>query len=213
MDKLNEGRLPIWKRHLLFRDLCMRAGYGVIVSVRNDTICNDYSYQKEGSNMRLRGVHCGTDYEPYSGYGVMVENGTAFYDLDSWEVKPYVRPIDSMTEEERKQYNNLKWYNKERYPYDSVEEMEWLVINHFDIFNLLNYDLAIELTPENNPYIPKFKIGDTIQSKYGTFERYTIEGISGGYYDLNDNMQLLICRQKGWEKIENNENETSDDNT
>lgn len=195
---MEEGRITIWEKHLLFRDLCMRASYNVVVALRNTTVCDDGTYQKEPSNVRLRGVHAGNDWKPYSGYGVILENNTAYYDLDSWEVKPYVRPLTAMSDQEKEVYNKMQWHRKERFPLDSVEEMDFLIRNHFDVFNLLNYDLAIELTPENSPYEPKFKVGDCILSIYDDMSKYTIENITDGYYILDQNMQLLVCRQNSW---------------
>ena len=176
----------------------MRASYNVIVALRNPGTLEDGTYQKEPTDVRLKGVHSGNDWNPYSGYGVILENGTAYYDLDSWEVKPYVRPLTAMTDMETEQYNKFKWHRKERYPMDSVQEMDFLLRNHFDIFNLLNRDLAIELTTENSPYEPKFKVGDEIISLFDDMESYTIKDIKNGCYYLDKEKYLQIYRQKGW---------------
>ena len=201
-----EGRITRRQLHLLYSDLCMRAPFLPVVGVRNDTICdNGEPAQKEYAPMRLRGVHAGDDYHPYSGYGVFLENSTAFYDLDSWNIKPYLRPLWEMTEEEKKVYDEFKWHRKERYPHDSIQEMQFLLSNHFDIFNLLNEDLAIKLTPENNPYEPIFKVGDKIISKFEDMTINVITGINGGYYELEGGKVLLICRQCGWKLYEGDE--------
>lgn len=61
-------------------------------------------------------------------------------------VKPYLRSMSSMTEEERKEFE--QWlpdgYN--------VNTFDWLLENHFDFMGLIPKNLAIEVTKENNPY-------------------------------------------------------------
>ena len=69
--------------------------------------------------------------------------------------KPYLRPMSSMTEEEKK-------YCKEYFR--SIEGqligmqgrtiwlIDWLNKNHFDYRDLISMGLAIEVTKENNPY-------------------------------------------------------------
>ena len=79
------------------------------------------------------------------------------------EIKPYLRPMSSMTNEE---FN--EWYNA--YYTAAEEEMkcsqplvrasiigygakfDWLLKNHFDSMDLIPIGAAIEVTEENNPY-------------------------------------------------------------
>ena len=88
---------------------------------------------------------------------------------DEWlveSVKPYLRPMSSMTGEERREYNSFiggqqpydsdySAYPKEHkyiYERDVVYLVNWLNSNHFDYRGLLPLGLAIEVTKENNPY-------------------------------------------------------------
>jgi len=77
---------------------------------------------------------------------------------DAWEyIKPYLRPMSSMTEEE---YDQL--YIDSRVKEDSVDildalandldAIDWLNAHHFDYRGLIEKDLAIEITEDNNPY-------------------------------------------------------------
>lgn len=77
---------------------------------------------------------------------------------DAWEyIKPYLRPMPSMTEEE---YDQL--YIDSRVKEDSVDildalandldAIDWLNAHHFDYRGLIEKDLAIEITEDNNPY-------------------------------------------------------------
>lgn len=75
-------------------------------------------------------------------------------------IKPYLRPMDSMTEEEKKEYQSLCVIygdhdaddNVTYYYFDTVESFDWLNKNMFDYRDLIPKDLAIEVTKENNPY-------------------------------------------------------------
>lgn len=77
---------------------------------------------------------------------------------DAWEhIKPYLRPMSSMTEEE---YDQL--YIDSRVKEDSIDildalandldAIDWLNAHHFDYRGLIEKDLAIEITEDNNPY-------------------------------------------------------------
>ena len=77
-------------------------------------------------------------------------------------IKPYLRPMSSMTEEERNEYNNLYYQlsinvDNNGNTFRDMRILEWLHIswflkNHFDFMNLIEKGLAIEVTENNNPY-------------------------------------------------------------
>ena len=71
-------------------------------------------------------------------------------------VKPYLRPMSSMTEEEEIEYDatfaTIKLADGH---YDSTmtyKSFDWLNAHHFDYRGLIPKGLAIEVTKENNPY-------------------------------------------------------------
>ena len=61
-------------------------------------------------------------------------------------VKPYLRPMSSMTEEERKEYWDITSVS------NYCAAIDWLNVHHFDYRNLVERGLAIAVTEENNPY-------------------------------------------------------------
>ena len=65
-------------------------------------------------------------------------------------IKPYLRPMSSMTEEEIKEYKHLIAFSGN--PIGSADFIDWLNSHHFDYRNLIENGLAIEVTEKNNPY-------------------------------------------------------------
>ena len=64
--------------------------------------------------------------------------------IDAVYIKPYLRPMSSMTEEEKKEYQ----YITERWMYDAdysiVDSIDWLNAHHFDYRGLIQKGLALE---------------------------------------------------------------------
>ena len=81
-------------------------------------------------------------------------------------VKPYLRPLSSMTEEEKREYFSFiggkrpfdcdfSVYPIEYafiYEHDINSYIDWLNKHHFDYRGLIKKGLALEVTEENNPY-------------------------------------------------------------
>jgi hypothetical protein len=71
------------------------------------------------------------------------------------DIKPYLRPMSSMTEEEDKKYGllcfDVSYYDKDT-PKCSFKLIKWLLEKHFDFMSLILMGLAIEVTEENNLY-------------------------------------------------------------
>ena len=120
------------------------------------------------------------EYDDYRGF----EN-----DITEWEggdvelIKPYLRPLSSMTEEEILELYKIAydtWYCDSLYYKtdefidfkDSIQNnslcfkssiwlgylnkvYKWLNVNHFDYWGLIDRGLAIAVTAENNPYVSK----------------------------------------------------------
>ena len=117
-------------KELLLKDLCARIPYGVIVCQVLD----------DGS---------------YSGYRYVLR--TDLEDLDS--LRPYLRPMSSMTEEEREEFRTIGGIMSYSPQHDTwalsaiaPEAYDWLNAHHFDYRGLIEKGLAIEVTEENNPY-------------------------------------------------------------
>lgn len=82
------------------------------------------------------------------------------------DIKPYLRPLSSMTEAENDNFyesgGRACWINGSEIRVDkfagfkeTYRSLIWLVRNHFDCFNLINQGLAIGVTKNNNPYKEK----------------------------------------------------------
>ena len=78
---------------------------------------------------------------------------------ESLIIKPYLRTLDSMTKEERKErlsFFQIVELNSGLTPLlsalKSFEYIDWLNAHQFDYHGLIPMGLAIEVTKENNPY-------------------------------------------------------------
>ncbi len=129
-------------KDLLLKDLCARLPYNVRIDYNGEI------YEIVGiSHGRL--ILC----KPFMSYTLkdcpLVE-----------EVKQYLFPLSSMTEEQKKEYNRRKhevpvcYYEygdvvEEVELFDSPESFEYLIENHFDYRGLIPMKLAIDATNLN----------------------------------------------------------------
>lgn len=127
-------------KELLLKDLCGRLPYGVIGLIHNVN-CDDYNICIVGGDIDLLSQFFIT-------------------------IKPYLRPMSSMTKEEEKEYNSFiigqqpldcdfsayPIEEKVLYEFDVENYIDWLNAHHFDYRGLIEKGLAIEVTEENNPY-------------------------------------------------------------
>ena len=113
------------ERRLLLRDLCARQFYGtkVLGPWEKDGPC-ELSAIDLTHNRQVR----------------VFED---WYNID--DVKPYLRPMSSMTEEERKHFESLCCWGKwESGPIITLEAADWLNENHFDYRGFIPMGLALE---------------------------------------------------------------------
>ena len=73
----------------------------------------------------------------------ITRNGSINGTIPIEDCKPYLRPISSMTEEERKYYNQLSLLVADA-DGDVYEETDWLNAHHFDYRGLIEKGLALE---------------------------------------------------------------------
>lgn len=117
---------------LVLKDLCSRLPYGVIALTEKGKghICD--------INLTIFGAKIGININP---------DVRDTFSID--DVKPYLFPLSSMTEEQKKEYQ----YITERWMYDSSysisDSTDWLNKNHFDYRNLIDKNLAIDATGLN----------------------------------------------------------------
>ena len=122
-------------KELLLKDLCTRLPYNVKVKVE----CGDIPYGPTIlSKLDIKRKVALFDFE------VRIEN-----------CKPYLRPLSSMTKEEWNDYKST-WKLVEHDLEDTyepcIESFDWLNVHHFDYRNLIDKNLAIAVTEDNNPY-------------------------------------------------------------
>ena len=109
---------------ILSKDLCARLPYGV--KVLYDTQIFEVQY-----------------IEPMYGELKLLDNET--YTLPIEEVKPYLFPMSSMTEEQIKEVNRLSGLRVFPNPY----VVNWYLENHIDIYGLIPKGLALDATNLN----------------------------------------------------------------
>jgi hypothetical protein len=113
------------EKQLLLKDLCARLPYGVRI--------NHIIYDWEGDAINFN--------KKLESFAIEKDNGLS-YDVPVEEVRPYLRPMSSMTEEEENKYNSLNAYEKGIFPH-TEEAFDWLLANHFDFRGLIEKSLAL----------------------------------------------------------------------
>ncbi len=132
------------EKQLLHKDLCARLLYGVKFTLSGDCI-----YTMKGIDLIV------TDEGDWE-YAVTAKGITP---IEIKYIKPYLRPMSSMTEEEKEEFENLVFtydFGNGQFPiehvimyWDSFEEvLEWLNSHHFDYRGLIPMGLALE-APED----------------------------------------------------------------
>lgn len=88
-------------------------------------------------------------------YGDVLRDAFFYHDKIK-DIKPYLRSLSSMTEEERKESLEFAWeddYGRlASYDENISKYIDWLNAHHFDYRGLIEKGLAIEVTEDNNPY-------------------------------------------------------------
>ena len=131
-------------RELLLKDLSSRVPYGV------KYMKYSWGYGLDQEIPEVEVLEC-VDKNGYISH-------TKVYKID--DIKPYLFPLSSMTEEQKKEYNFWKHevpvfhyeYGdvvEEVELFDSPESFEYLIENHFDYRGLIEKGLALDATNKN----------------------------------------------------------------
>lgn len=142
------------EKELILRELCARLPYGIVINVGDKDLKLDKKHQCIGV---LYPEDCSDEFNERN-------NNASFYIVISGcyygeEIKPYLRPMSSMTEEEFFEYRRIK-YSKVTYreeykridvgKYHNIgiipidEYLDWLNAHHFDYRGLIEKGLALE---------------------------------------------------------------------
>ena len=177
------------EKQLLLKDLCARVPYNVFVN------CTEEDDERTNFN-------CIFTPEMVKD----IQSETAY-----WVVKPYLRPMSSMTEEEKLKYITLTHYNTddEGNPYRelTVEALDWLNENHIDYRGLIEKGLAIEAPewmynkeePENGSEVP---VPKTVDEAISTLEKILSDEdreylLKNGAISMHDSLGRWIRNEWG----------------
>jgi hypothetical protein len=123
--------MDLKEKQLLLADLCARLPYGVKVLG---------PWKKDG---------------PCELSAIDLTSSRQIRVFEDWfrveDVRPYLRPMSSMTEEERNEYFDFRSQELQRVAFAEVgreeaisEVMDWLLSHHFDFRGLISLGLALE---------------------------------------------------------------------
>lgn len=114
-------------KQLLLKDLCARLPYGVKVKIVDEDILR-YDRGEEGFIIGKENVNDDC---------FVIQGSSDSYVLSYNDFKPYLSPMSSMTEEEKKECLKITF----------VEATDWLNSHHFDYRGLIEKGLALEAPP------------------------------------------------------------------
>ena len=130
-------------KDLLFKDLCARLPYGVMLSITHN------EYTDETFNARISTIDYCNEVKVRYGF----EEYEQAFSLE--QIKPYLFPLSSMTEEQKKEYCSLVWFNGLSRGWNSddaiiLDEVPMLTDfyhkNHIDYRGLIEKSLALDAT-------------------------------------------------------------------
>ena len=129
-------------KEFLIRDLCGRLPYGVKAYIKNwsklDRKYYEGIYTVESIDPSLNTIVADSER---SSVKVIVGD-------DDYEIKPYLRPMSNMTEEEKLMYEGLMIGTDNNITY-ILDVIDWLNVHHFDYRDLIEKGLAIDATGLN----------------------------------------------------------------
>lgn len=135
------------EKRLLLKDLRARLPYGVLCYINDDdTITPRKLSRIEVDELDGILLYFWTSREDYSSMQVYLS-----------EVKPYLRPMSSMTGEEKDEFISVtdtmfRFEEDDSFCVLLLDAISWLNKKMFDHRGLIKKGLAIEVTEENNPY-------------------------------------------------------------
>lgn len=124
------------EKQLLLKDLCARLPHGVQVSI-NDKIITTLK------NLKVTHFYNDTNTVQDAFAQVDISDWNDFVDITS--IKPYLRPMSSMTAEEKIRFQEFKIraINSINIQ-NSIKMIDWLNSHHFDYRGLIEKGLALE---------------------------------------------------------------------
>jgi hypothetical protein len=146
-------------KELLLKDLCARLPYKVK--------CYGFQMKIDGNDNECYGILKNIS-DCYSGCKFILSDRVPLNDRKCYEeayseVKPYLYPLSSMTEEQKEELKQRGWYfdcfeiyNVDKHGWreaisheDCFDLIDWLNKNHFDYRGLIEKSLALDATNLN----------------------------------------------------------------
>ena len=118
------------EKELLLKDLCARLPYGV----------------------KVESVFINPDTKEHKSCGIEVFDATSLLMIRDGlgEFKPYLFPLSSMTDEQKRAYNMMSldadWVSNPHYSVPAYNVLDWLDENYLDYRDLIGKGLAIDAT-------------------------------------------------------------------
>ena len=127
------------EKKLLIKDICGRLRSGLICSI----------YREDDEGFGWRDAECKGYFQNNGSYEFYFEDVITVDNIE--RLKPYLRPMSSMTEDERKEYNDIVKNTIDFYDCPKSEDVclfvtpiDWLNKHHFDYRELIPMELALE---------------------------------------------------------------------
>ena len=124
------------EKDLLLKDLCARLPYSVKISVRSWD-------EREMEYVDRVDVLYSVNGDEY------IQTVNSDYNFSPEDIKPYLFPMSSMTEEQKKEWQSLMIRDSYGILYHTIESFDYLYKNHIDFRGLIEKGLAEDATGKN----------------------------------------------------------------
>jgi hypothetical protein len=127
------------EKQLLLADLCARLPYKIFAQWHHKAL-------NKFRNVKIMKISIyGKNIDDYYINVLCQPEPGVDYEASIVDIKPYLRPIDSMTEEENNEYALFyRAFSCSLYERESIERVDWLHAHHFDYRGLIKKGLAWE---------------------------------------------------------------------
>jgi hypothetical protein len=124
------------QKDLLIKDLCSRLPYGVKISVQSWD-------EREMEYIDKVDVLYSVNGDEY------IKSVNEDYDFSVEDIKPYLFPLSSITEEQKKELQSLMISDSYGILYHTLESFNYMCKNNIDFRGLIPKGLAIDATGKN----------------------------------------------------------------
>lgn len=120
-------------KDLLLKDLCARLPYNTMI--HGVYTYKEFYYITESDQITFS-----------ENDSVLTASDIEWIEMGSAEIKPYLFPMSSMTEEQKKELKSLMICDSYNILYHTIESFDYLYKNHIDVRGLIEKGLAIDCT-------------------------------------------------------------------